>query len=61
VNFVGFIRPEKFFSGLDQLKAQIKIDCKTAKGLLGDLENEHDRLSPITLDKYLKIFPKLFC
>lgn len=60
VNFVGFIRSEKKFEGLEQLKSQIEMDCKVAKGLLSDPENEHNRLLSINLDGYLKKFPKPF-
>ncbi|MFM7600201.1 MAG: bifunctional riboflavin kinase/FAD synthetase [Pseudanabaena sp.] len=34
VNLIKFIRPEKKFDSLDALKAQIKIDCQTARNYL---------------------------
>lgn len=33
-SFVDFIRPERKFSGLDELKAQIAADSETARGML---------------------------
>ncbi len=36
VAFLGFIRPEMKFNGLDQLKAQIASDSATARQLLAD-------------------------
>ena len=36
VAFLGFIRPEMKFAGLDQLKAQISADSITARQLLAD-------------------------
>ncbi|MGY8986253.1 MAG: bifunctional riboflavin kinase/FAD synthetase [Sphingomonadales bacterium] len=57
INFVGFIRSEKKFEGIEQLRSQIKIDCTTAKGLLRDPENDHSRLSAITLVDYLIKYP----
>ncbi len=43
VEFVSFIRPEKKFSGIDTLKAQIAEDCETAKLVLANPDNAADR------------------
>ena len=58
VHLVGGIRGEKKFSGVKDLKAQIEKDCETARNLLGDPENAHDRLKTPTLESYLKTHPK---
>lgn len=57
VELVGFIRSERKFDGLDQLKGQIQVDCRTARGLLADPENARRHLLPPTLDAYLQRFP----
>ena len=57
VEMVGFIRPEKKFSGLDALRQQIQLDAVIARALLDDPENERDRLLPPTLDSYLSAHP----
>lgn len=38
VHFQHFLRSEQKFNGLEQLKAQIQMDCETAVGLLGEPE-----------------------
>jgi riboflavin kinase/FMN adenylyltransferase len=40
VQFIGFIRPEQKFSGLDELKAQIARDCGTARRILAETDIE---------------------
>lgn len=58
LHFIGGIRPEQEFENLEALKAQIARDCKSAQILLNDPENAHNRLSPPTLENYLKEHPK---
>ncbi len=58
LHFVAGIREEKKFASLDDLKAQIARDCLTARELLDDPENAHDRLVPPTLEGYLRSHPK---
>lgn len=53
VELVSFIRPEQKFDGIDSLKAQIALDCETAKTVLQDPENRRERLLPPKLDDYL--------
>ncbi|MEO0412866.1 MAG: bifunctional riboflavin kinase/FAD synthetase [Pseudomonadota bacterium] len=43
VEFVSFIRPEKKFSGLEELKGQIAKDCDTARLALANPDNAADR------------------
>ncbi len=58
VEFVGFIRPERRFEGLDALKAQIARDVRAARLLLADPENRRDHLPPPTLERYLAEHPE---
>ncbi len=58
VKLISFLRAERKFDGLDQLKAQIKHDCKVAKIVLAEPENNADRLQSPTLDLYLDLFPE---
>lgn len=58
VEFVGFVRPERKFEGLEALKSQITTDCETARAILADPENARDRLLPGTLDDYLATHPR---
>ena len=37
VDLIGHIRPEQKFDGLDALKAQIAVDCATARSMLAQL------------------------
>jgi riboflavin kinase/FMN adenylyltransferase len=46
VAFLGFIRPEMKFNGLDQLKAQIASDSATARQLLIDYDGPHPGQQP---------------
>ncbi|WP_229773629.1 bifunctional riboflavin kinase/FAD synthetase [Iodidimonas muriae] len=57
VEFVGFVRAEQKFSGIEELKAQIAQDCQTARTLLSDPENARDHLPPPRLDRYLADHP----
>jgi len=57
VELVAFLRPEMKFEGLDSLKAQIEKDCRVAKIVLAEQENEAARLQAPTLDQYLGQFP----
>ncbi|MEM8798711.1 MAG: bifunctional riboflavin kinase/FAD synthetase [Pseudomonadota bacterium] len=43
VELVAFIREEKKFAGLEELKTQIARDCETARLLLNDPENASSR------------------
>jgi len=61
LHFIGGIRPEKKFAGLDELKQQIEFDCEAARDLLADPENAHQLHQPPTLDEYLKTHPKPPC
>ncbi|HXV74047.1 MAG TPA: riboflavin kinase, partial [Sphingomonadales bacterium] len=58
VHFVGWIRPEQKFSGVETLKAQIAKDCEAARVLLDDPENAHAHLPAPTLEAYLAAHPK---
>lgn len=58
IQLVCHIRPEQKFDGIEALKEQIKDDCEAAKAALADPENKLDRLTPPTLDAYLKTYPK---
>jgi len=58
LHFIGGIRPEKKFSGIEELKKQIEQDCQTARELLADPENAHELHQPPTLEGYLKSHPK---
>jgi len=58
VQLVAFLRPEKKFNGLDELKAQIDQDAKVARIVLAEPENAGDRLSAPTLESYLSLFPE---
>jgi len=57
LHFIAGIRPEKKFDSLEALKAQIALDCETAKELLGDPENAHHHLPLPTLEAYLESHP----
>jgi len=57
IELVAFLRPETKFDGLDSLKAQIDKDCRTAKIVLAEQENEPARLRAPTLEDYLIQFP----
>jgi len=57
VELVAFLRPEKKFGGIDDLKAQIFDDCRIAKVILAEPENASARLEAPTLEKYLTSFP----
>lgn len=56
VELVGFIRPEKKFSGIEELKIQITKDCRSAKRVLSDPENSRSHLASISLEDYLERF-----
>lgn len=58
VEFVGFVREERKFSGIDELKAQIDRDARTARTMLADPENARPRLLPPRLQDYLESFPE---
>ncbi|RMF14646.1 MAG: bifunctional riboflavin kinase/FAD synthetase [Alphaproteobacteria bacterium] len=58
VEFVGFIRPERRFEGLEALKSQIVEDATAARLLLADPENRRDHLPPLTLEGYLCEHPE---
>lgn len=58
LHFIGGIRPEMKFTGVDELKAQIAKDCTTARDLLSDPENAHHLHQPPALDGYLRNHPK---
>ena len=45
VEVVEFIRPERKFSGIDELKTQIVQDCRTAQGILADPAYARDRFA----------------
>ena len=53
VAFVDFIREETKFDGLDALKAQIALDCTTARELLAKPENRQDFIPMPRLEDYL--------
>ena len=40
VSLIEFIRPEKKFAGLDELKAQIAADAAKAREILADLSSQ---------------------
>jgi riboflavin kinase/FMN adenylyltransferase len=58
LHFIGGIRPEKKFSGIEALKQQINEDCRAARDLLADPENAHELHQPPTLEAYLESHPK---
>lgn len=58
LHFIAGIRPEQKFDSIDALKAQIALDCETAKELLEDPENTHNHLPLPTLNAYLESHPK---
>ncbi|MBL4638977.1 MAG: bifunctional riboflavin kinase/FAD synthetase [Kordiimonadaceae bacterium] len=58
VQLIAFLRPEQKFDGIDALKSQIGTDCKVAKVVLAEPENDGSRLSGPTLDSYLGYFPE---
>ncbi len=58
VQLVSFLREERKFDGIDALKAQIAEDCKVAKIVLAEPENDADRLEAPTLERYLELFPE---
>lgn len=57
LHFVGRIRPEQKFAGVEELKAQIRKDIEAAKIMLADPENAHEAHKPPTLDEYLASHP----
>lgn len=58
VDIVGFIREEKRFEKIEDLKKEMAKDCIVAKQILSDPENEEARLEAPSLEGYLKKFPK---
>jgi riboflavin kinase/FMN adenylyltransferase len=58
MEIVSFVRSEKKFNGLEELKTQIALDVETAKRLLADPENNRDHLHLPSLGEYLERFPK---
>ncbi len=58
VELVAFLRPEMKFSGLEELQNQIAKDCRVAKIVLAEPENDRARLGGPTLDAYLDLFPE---
>ncbi len=57
VDFVDFLRGEKTFGGVEELKAQISLDCKRAKEVLRMPQNKWSAFKAPTLDDYLSRFP----
>jgi riboflavin kinase/FMN adenylyltransferase len=47
IAFVEYIRPEKKFSGIEEIKKQINTDCVMARGILKTL-NANDITMPQT-------------
>ncbi|WND02863.1 bifunctional riboflavin kinase/FAD synthetase [Temperatibacter marinus] len=60
VELVSFIREEKKFNGLEELKDQIERDCRVARVVLATTENDRDHLHLPTLEEYLVRFPEGF-
>lgn len=58
VEFVDFLRPERKFAGLADLKAQIAKDCEAARRVLEAPEYARALLPPPTLDAYLDDNPQ---
>ena len=58
VELVAFLRPEMKFGGLEELQTQITKDCRIAKIVLAEPENDRARLGGPTLDAYLDLFPE---
>ncbi len=58
VQLVAFLRPEKKFSGIEELTSQIERDGKVARVVLAEPENAGDRLAGPTLERYLELFPE---
>lgn len=57
VELVSFLRGEHKFDGLESLKAQIAKDSETARTVLADPENAHNRLAPPRFDVYADLYP----
>ena len=60
VEFVSYLREEKKFDSIDDLKQQIQQDCHVARIVLNEPDNKRNRLEPPTLDRYFRLFPQPF-
>lgn len=60
VELVSYLREEKKFDSIDDLKAQINLDSEVAKIVLNEPDNWRNRLEPPTIERYFSRFPDRF-
>ena len=47
VSFIDYLRPEKKFNGLDELKAQIAVDSAKAREILATVPRKGSEIAPL--------------